>query len=129
MKKLGLTQTLLVWHAWKKVLPQATEVLWYPSLLRLFSAVGDRAGASVRAKLRICGVDEDFFRPGRALPFDDLRFRENAVEEMGELLLEPSCGSRDSLFTNVADVSGTLLEMETGEGPKGIMLVANMFPG
>ena len=26
-------------------------------------------------------------------------------------------------------MSGTLLEMETGEGPKGILLVANKFGG
>ena len=110
-------------------LPQATEVLWYPSLFRLPPAVGDKAGASARAKLRICGVDDDFFKPGIAFPFDDLRFREDRVDEIGELPLETSCCSCASPFAVDAEVSGTLLGMETGEGPKGIMLVASMFCG
>ena len=83
----------------------------------------------MRARLRICGVDDDFFRPGRDFPFDDLRFREDRVDEIGELLLEPSCFSCVSFFTRDAEASGTLLEIETGEGPKGIMLAATMFCG
>ena len=50
--------------------------------------MGDKAGTSPRARLLICGVDDDFFRPGGTFPFDSLRFREGTIEETGEFPLE-----------------------------------------
>jgi len=40
-------------------LPQATDVLWYPSLLRRLSEVGESGMISVRARFANCGVETE----------------------------------------------------------------------
>ena len=92
-------------------LPQATEVRWYPSLLRRFSAK-DRAALSAAARLRTFGVDADRLTVAGVDPFDGLLLLcDVGVVIRGDLLYSMAIVPRSSLVGE-----GTISEIYSGLG-------------
>lgn len=55
-------------------IPHATDVRWYPNLLRALLLVGDKSPGVPKAKLRMCGVEVERLRSPGALLLDERLF-------------------------------------------------------
>lgn len=54
--------------------PHATDVRWYPNLLRALLLVGDKSPGVPKAKLRMCGVEVERLRSPGTLLLDERLF-------------------------------------------------------
>lgn len=91
--------------------PHATDVRWYPNLLRALLLVGDKSPGVPKAKLRMCGVEVERLRSPGALLLDErlFLFRDCCVwlVESGPV----------KVFLKSRELVGLWTELISGAGP------------